>query len=101
MKMPTITVQMPSIRVCSISDCSYNADQACHARAITVGDGAEPNCDTFSNNPRCSPNISQIAGVGACKVHSCTFNEKCECQADSIEVGENSHGIQCLTFAPR
>lgn len=99
--MPYITVQIPSIKSCNSSECSYNVKNSCYARAITVGDSLGPNCDTFLNRPRCNPSTNQTAGVGACKMNSCTFNKQCECQADSIEIGENDYGVQCLTFMNR
>jgi len=95
--MPYTTIEIPLIKSCNATECSYNIKNACHARAITVGDSLGPNCDTFINRPRCSPNSGQ-SGVGACKMNTCAFNRQCECQADSIEVGKNDNGVQCLTF---
>ncbi len=40
-------MKMPQVTECEMSECAYNKDNACHAMAITIGDGAHPRCDTF------------------------------------------------------
>lgn len=96
--MKKITIEMPEVLKCEVTECSYNTNESCHARAITVGDGAEPHCDTYFQYPLHSKNDSTIAGVGACKVVACHFNNDFECEADSIQVGYENHEAYCLTF---
>lgn len=96
-----IKVEVPEVASCQVQDCAYNRERLCHARAITVGDGAEtPNCDTYY--PEGSHAVgTQKAGVGACKVTQCKYNEDLECQAESINVGYRDGEAYCLTFDPR
>ena len=93
-----ITLDMPLVSDCSVAECAYNVNKGCHARAITVGDGVHPGCDTYlgsANHTRSGPNA---AGVGACKVSACQYNEDYECTAESIQVGFHGDKINCLTF---
>lgn len=89
---------MPSVTECSIADCAYNANLACHAIAITIGDAGRPDCDTFFVSPRHST-VKVVAGVGACKVSTCTFNTDFECGAPSIRVGADRNQGKCMTFS--
>lgn len=95
----TITVEMPPVSKCSVTQCAYNADRQCHARAITVGDGVHPGCDTFFNSRNHARNHGNSAGVGACKVTQCTHNDDFECIAESIEVGADGNDVHCRTFS--
>ena len=93
-----VMIEMPLIRACSISECTYNHDQGCHARAITIGDGDRPGCDTFFNGgTHCGSNGT--AGVGACKVAVCKHNTDFECQASDVTVGMTPNGVCCTTFS--
>jgi hypothetical protein len=76
----------------------YNADGACHAKAITVGNTINPDCDTYLVSAAHAGNVRIVAGVGACKVTGCQFNQDFECTAESIKVGFASDQIRCLTF---
>ena len=96
--MKTMTIDMPIVTECQIDDCAYNVENRCHARAITIGDGVHPGCDTFLNADNHTKETQRLAGVGACKVSICTFNNDFECIADSINVGQTSNGVQCMTF---
>ena len=94
-----ISIDMPQVRACAITDCAYNVDKSCHARAITIGDGVHPGCDTaFLDAPLHTQDTNRIAGVGACKVSGCRYNDDLECDAESIEVGFVGKGINCLTY---
>lgn len=93
-----VTIDMPVVSGCAISQCSYNVNQACHARAITVGNGIHPGCDTFLDAGSHTREKQRQAGVGACKVASCSHNQDFECMAETINVGG---GVECLTFTPR
>ena len=84
--MKTLTIAMPTIAACAATNCSYTVDESCQARAITVGDGIHPGCDTFVQTSHRVPANSRVAGVGACKVEACRHNRDLECEAASIEL---------------
>lgn len=95
--MDIIAVEMPSVKSCSASGCVYNISEACNARAITVGDGSEADCDTYYADGDHSGERHE-AGVGACKVKACRHNSDYECQADAIKVGVVRDAAVCETF---
>jgi hypothetical protein len=99
--MKTLSIEMPVVGDCTVTDCAYNLDQSCHARAITVGDGVNPGCDTYFRNPTHAKEKQRTAGVGACKVAACQHNNDFECGADSIHVSHVGADVNCITFAPR
>jgi Domain of Unknown Function (DUF1540) len=93
-------IEMPNVEACEVTSCAYNADQACHARAITVGHGIHAACDTFFvAQPHASSD--QHAGVGACKVAACRHNHDYECAAAAIRVGLHQDHADCMTFDAR
>lgn len=96
-----ITLEMPQVAKCFVTQCAYNAGASCHAKAITVGDNARPACDTFFSTLSHSQSLAILAGVGACKVAECRYNEDFECTAEKIEVGFKGKAADCLTFAGR
>ncbi len=96
--MSPMKIDMPVVAECSATDCAYNVNSNCHARAITVGDGVHPGCDTFFKHKHII-NASQTAGIGACKITDCKYNNDCECVTDRIRVGRGSGGAICLTYA--
>lgn len=98
--MTTKTIEMPDVATCDARDCAYNKEGNCHARAITVGHGVHPGCDTFLASQEHSRRTER-AGVGACKVKSCKHNDDFECHATTIQVGRRQDGIECLTFTSR
>ncbi len=94
--------EMPKVSDCSVSNCAYNSNKACHAMAITVGDEPnDPTCDTFFQSSTHGGAKDATAGVGACKAADCQFNEEFECSAPNIHVGMKEHEPDCLTFQPR
>ncbi len=94
-----MNIEMPGIQVCSMTECTYNHDHSCHARAITIGDGSHPGCDTFFNGgSHCKS--KNMAGVGACKVSACAHNTDFECQAGEVSIGKEGSGACCTTFTP-
>jgi Domain of Unknown Function (DUF1540) len=97
--MKKISVEMPLITKCMASDCAYNVNSNCHARAITVGDSTRPHCDTFLSGSSHIKQVKRIAGIGACKTASCKFNEDLECVAENIQVGMIKSKANCITFA--
>ena len=92
-----IATDMPEVAKCVVSQCAYNANDACHARAITIGEGSDPDCDTFFDNAS-HTSSSRTAGVGACKIDDCSHNRDFECTADSIQVGSKGSSVNCLTY---
>lgn len=98
--MTTKTLEMPDVAACDAKECAYNKSGQCHARAITVGDGVHPGCDTFLQSDEHSRR-PEGAGVGACKVTGCKHNDDFECQAREIRVGRRQDKVECLTFNPR
>jgi hypothetical protein len=99
--MNQIVVEMPPVRSCSARQCAYNVNQSCHAKAITVGDVTNPECDTFLQSGSHNKEANRVAGVGACKVTGCRFNADFECTAESIQVGVKDNKINCLTYAAK
>jgi len=93
-----MTIDLPLVSSCSVNECVYNAKEKCHARAITIGNGVHPDCDTFLQAITHVKKFKQVAGVGACKVSTCGHNQDFECIADQIEVGRHEGGINCLNF---
>jgi len=93
-----MTIEMPVVTECMIDDCAYNVGNCCHARAITIGDGVNPGCDTFLQMGDHTKETTRRAGVGACKVSVCDFNDDYECMADSITVDMAGDKINCMTF---
>lgn len=94
-----VTMDMPAVKNCRVEDCVFNHDRNCSARAITVGDGSTPLCDTYYAGSK-HIKKSHMAGVGACKVTSCRYNEDYDCLADNIIVGQISKSAKCRTFSP-
>ena len=94
-----MTIDMPIVSHCTVSQCTYNVNNNCHAKAITIGDAARPGCDTFFAASAHNRETKRISGVGACKVSQCKHNNDYECSATNIDVGYSSDKILCLKFA--
>jgi hypothetical protein len=99
--MNRIATDMPVVGECTVGECAYNANNCCRARAITVGEGIHPGCDTFLVATPHSRDSGRHAGVGACKASACQHNEDYECNAQQISVGHTGDGACCLTFQQR
>jgi hypothetical protein len=99
--MEKICIEMPIVSECAVSECAYNLNKACQARAITIGNGITPGCDTFLQGSQQAAEGGRTAGIGACKTAGCKFNEGLECMADSIRVGHVQNNVNCMTFAAR
>lgn len=99
--MNRLAIDMPVVGKCSVGECTYNLHNACQARAITVGDGVHPGCDTFLQAAPHARDSGRHAGVGACKVVACQHNDDYECSADQIAVGHAGGGACCLTYVQR
>jgi hypothetical protein len=96
-----MTLELARVQECDVTSCAYNVEQSCRARAITVGGGPHPACDTFFASDQHARDTSRVAGVGACKVTNCRYNSDLECAAEAIRVGVHDRHADCVTFAPR
>ena len=99
--MNRIGIDMPLVGECSVAECAYNTHNCCQARAITVGDGVHPGCDTFLAATAHARDAGRHAGVGACKVSACRHNDDFECTVQQIAVGHSGGGASCLTYQQR
>lgn len=99
--MEKLNIEMPIVKSCDVNNCGYNSGNQCHAKAITIGDGSNPGCDTFMNSNTHTKEKKRLAGVGACKVSNCRFNQDFECAAEDITVGFVEGRINCETYSPR
>ena len=77
----TTAASLPTVQECSVGSCSYNADSACHAGAITIG-GDHAHCGTFVEISF-RAGVERTGMVGACHRSECRYNEKLECTAAS------------------
>ncbi|MCF6522703.1 DUF1540 domain-containing protein [Streptomyces sp. JJ36] len=93
-------MDMPIVNQCTVTECVYNREEACHALAITVGDVQHPRCDTYFSAGTKGGDPSTTGRVGACKVSACRHNAQFECRAPGITVGYQQTEVDCLTFAP-
>jgi hypothetical protein len=92
-------IDMPDVASCAVRQCAYNQEGTCHAKAITIGDGTHPGCDTFMRSRRHTTEPPQ-AGVGACKVEACRHNRDLECSASAIRVDRRGGNPCCVTYEP-
>ena len=99
--MKQIRLEMPTVAKCDVEHCAYNVTRKCRAKAITIGDSLDPECDTYLRSASHTHEGKRIAGVGAFKVRGCVFNQDLECTADSIAVGVDGTKVHCFTYAPR
>ncbi len=60
--------KMPEVSECLVDQCTSNINGNCHAKAITVGDFAHAQCDTFFVSKVHYHDVSFHAGICACKV---------------------------------
>lgn len=97
--MTQVRNEMTLVSSCDAVRCSYNVNNNCHAKAITIGDGVDPGCDTFLSSFEHSHETNRQAGVGACKVSSCAHNEDFECVAEAVSIGIVDGEVKCLTFS--
>jgi hypothetical protein len=93
-----LNVLMSTVDACAATTCAYNIDRECHARAITIGDGVHPACDTFIEMEHHVSPHSPPTGVGACKVEVCRHNRELECEAPSIRLELHDLHADCATF---
>lgn len=97
--MTSSTQDMTTIQRCSVSACSYNADSACHAGAITIA-GDNAHCGTFVEISF-RADTDRNGQVGACHRSECRWNEKLACTAASVQIGAGADVADCLTYEAR
>jgi Domain of Unknown Function (DUF1540) len=95
----TTMQDMPQVHDCSVHQCSYNADSACHAGAITVA-GDHAHCGTFVEIAF-RAGLDRTGVVGACHRSDCAHNDALECHAAEIQVGTAADAADCLTYSAR
>ncbi|MBU1192249.1 MAG: DUF1540 domain-containing protein [Gammaproteobacteria bacterium] len=93
-----LNLDLSIVEQCTVNECAYNENSLCHAKAITIGDGEIPHCDTLFRKGPEYHFAKSVAGVGACKVSNCIHNDQLECGARSISVGAMDGEVKCLTF---
>lgn len=93
-------MRMSKIAHCNIVRCAFNQSSACHASAVTIGDGERPRCDTFEDAVEKGGQPGDSGCVGACKVRSCEYNTRLTCSAKSITVDWKGADPCCMTFEP-
>jgi hypothetical protein len=91
---------MPQVKECVVTECSYNTGKVCHAMAIMVGDDVCPMCDTYTNYMSKGGVPDATGKVGACRTSDCIYNDSLECSADGINVGWHQNHAECMTFTP-
>ncbi len=96
-----VHADIPEVTLCTVSECAYNTGNSCHARAITIGDGDTPACDTLFCGAEHVHSTKIHGGVGACKVSGCSHNDDLECTASNIAVGLVTGSVNCLTYHAR
>lgn len=84
------------VLTCTVTECSYNQSQLCHAPNITVGD-AHPMCDTFTTT-QVQPADVEMPDVETCNATDCKFNQSKDCMAPGITVAYHSEHADCLTY---
>jgi hypothetical protein len=93
-----LLLDLPAVNECDARNCAYNVNRVCHARAITIGSGLHPECDTFLAADTHVQDTTSIALVGACKMSACCYNDDLECRAPSIAVAHHERHADCTTF---
>ena len=96
----TAMVEMPRVRECTSTGCSYNDHTECHAFAISISE-VNGHCDTFIDIGAHGGLDIVTAQVGACHRADCVHNTTLECTAEAIRVGPGKDSADCLTFAAR
>lgn len=98
--MKYVAEEAVPIERCGVQNCAYNVNGECHAKAITVGDGDNPRCDTYFSGEN-HTHSEKKGVVGACKVAGCIYNHDFQCNAPSIQVDEGNDPADCLTYRRR
>lgn len=98
----TTLMELPVVSECTVTGCSYNHNDGCHAGAITVGaSGSDAVCTTFIPLGVKGGLEKVAAHVGACQRTDCMHNAALECRAGAVQVGDGRDVADCLTYRPR
>lgn len=84
------------VLTCSVTECTYNQGEVCHAPNINVGD-MHPTCDTFTTMSA-QPIEQGMPDVALCNVVDCKFNQNKDCVAPGITVSHHSGHADCFTY---
>ena len=95
----TATQEMPQVQDCSASSCSYNADAACHAGAITIG-GDHAHCGTFVEISFRS-GIERTGSSAPATAPTARTTPSSSCTAAAVQVGMAADKADCLTYSAR
>lgn len=87
------------VLTCTVTDCSYNQAEECHADQIQVG-GDHPTCDTFTNSGVVETSRAE-GDVGSCDMTQCHFNSDSDCDAAGVTVSWHEQHADCMTFRPQ
>lgn len=95
--MATLT----TINTCTVTACSFNAEQSCNAGGITVaGTPDHAECGTFIALDVRGGLPTAGAHVGACQRVECKHNKDLLCSAESVTIGAGADTADCLTYEP-
>lgn len=92
---------MPKISKCEVDICSFNRNETCHARAVTISSIGRGRCETFCHLTTHSRDTSYTGFVGACKAQQCEDNFDLECQRREISIGYKAQGPCCNCYQPK
>ncbi|HEY3374262.1 MAG TPA: DUF1540 domain-containing protein [Candidatus Aquicultor sp.] len=84
------------VLTCTVTECTFNQSEACHAPNINVGQ-THPACDTFTTSD-VQPVDQGMPDIAVCNVSVCEFNQSNDCKAPGITVAHHSNHADCLTF---
>jgi hypothetical protein len=88
------------VKQCSVTECYYNQERLCTARAITVG-SEKALCETWMNAEKQHSPKQNSALVGACHIGDCQYNQSFYCHAtEDISVDKIDNKAQCSTYKP-
>ena len=91
-------LQMPAVRQCTATACSFN-DDGCHAPAVTVASvEAGARCATFVETPVRGGMAGVTGVVGSCSRSDCVHNENLTCRAEAVTIGSGQSVSDCLTY---
>ena len=88
------------VNACTVTDCAYNANESCHALAITIDNPSPATCATYTPKAEGKRGGAEmtVANIGACKAANCVHNEALTCQAGEVKIGMQDGKVSCLTF---
>ena len=105
---------MPNL-ICSVENCSYNAEHLCalnriHVSGVNAVESHSTSCrsfvdnrDSYRNCVSCGHPVEETDVE--CEAENCIYNEYFKCYANGIDVcgcgSHSSKGTECATFLPK